>query len=60
MILYFSGSGNSLAIARKLAEKLSEQVMPLRKAVSLDLSQERRIGLVYPTYWLTRQNQFVI
>lgn len=52
MILYFSGSGNSLAIARKLAEKLNEQVIPLREAVSIDLSKERRIGLVYPTYWL--------
>ena len=52
MILYFSGSGNSLAIARKLAEKLNEQVVPLHEAVSLDLSKERRIGLVYPTYWL--------
>ena len=52
MILYFSGSGNSLAIARRLAEKLNEQVMPLREAVSIDLTKEQRIGLVYPTYWL--------
>lgn len=52
MILYFSGSGNSLAIARRIAEKLNEQVIPLREAVSLDLSKEKRIGLVYPTYWL--------
>ena len=50
MILYFSGSGNSLAIARRLAEKLNEQVMPLRDAVSIDLTKEQRIGLVYPTY----------
>ena len=52
MILHFSGSGNSLAIARRLAEKLNEQVMPLRDAVSIDLTKEKRIGLVYPTYWL--------
>ena len=52
MILYFSGSGNSLAIARRLAEKLNEQVMPLREADSIDLTKEKRIGLVYPTYWL--------
>ena len=52
MILYFSGSGNSLAIARRLADKLNEQIIPLHEAVSLNLSNEKRIGLVYPTYWL--------
>lgn len=41
-----------MAIARKLAENLNEQVAPLRDAVSLDLSKEKRVGLVYPTYWL--------
>lgn len=52
MILYFSGTGNSLAIARQIADKVGEQVMPLRKAVGLDLTHEKRIGLVSPTYWL--------
>lgn len=51
MILYFSGTGNSLAISRQLAERLGEQVMPLNLAVKHDLSQERRIGLVFPCYW---------
>ena len=51
MILYFSGTGNSLAISRQLAERLGEQVMPLNLAVKRDLSQERRIGLVFPCYW---------
>ena len=51
MILYFSGTGNSLAISRQLAERLGEQVMPLSRAVARDLSQERRIGLVFPCYW---------
>ena len=52
MILYFSGSGNSLAIARQLADKLGEQVLSLYDAVNADLQGETRIGLVYPTYWL--------
>ena len=52
MILYFSGSGNSLAIARRLGETLHEQIIPFREALSIDLSNEKRIGLVYPTYWL--------
>lgn len=51
MILYFSGTGNSLAIARAIAEHVGDKVMPLREAVQADLSQERRIGLVYPSYW---------
>ena len=51
MILYFSGTGNSLAISRQLAERLGEQVMPLGLAVKHDLSQERRIGFVFPCYW---------
>ena len=29
MILYFSGTGNSLAIARKIAEAINDQVLPL-------------------------------
>ena len=50
MILYFSGTGNSLAIARQIAERTGEQVMPLREAVGADLSKEKRIGFVYPCY----------
>ena len=50
MILYFSGTGNSLAIARQIADKVGEQVMPLGKSVGLDLTHEKRIGFVYPCY----------
>jgi len=51
MILYFSGTGNSLAISRQLAERLQDSVMPLNEAVGRNLSQEKRIGLVFPSYW---------
>ena len=50
MILYFSGTGNSLAIARKIAEAVDDQVLPLTEAVQQDLTNEKRIGLVFPTY----------
>lgn len=50
MILYFSGTGNSLAVARQLAEQLNEQLMPLVEAVNVDLTKEKRIGLIFPTY----------
>ena len=50
MILYFSGTGNSLAIARKIAEAVDDQVMPLNDAARTDLTAEKRVGLVFPTY----------
>lgn len=50
MILYFSATGNSLAVARQLAERLNERLMPLIEAVQQDLTNEKRIGLVFPTY----------
>lgn len=45
-----------MAISRQLAERLGEQVMPLNLAVKRDLSQERRIGLVFPCYWFNAQD----
>lgn len=50
MILYFSGTGNSLAIARAIAEHVGDKVLPLLKATQADLSLEKRIGFVYPVY----------
>ena len=52
MIIYFTGTGNSLVTARRLAEKLDEQVISMYDAVEKDLSAEKRIGLVFPTYML--------
>ena len=50
MILYFSGTGNCLAIARQIAAATHDQVLPLTEAVRQNLTSERRIGLVYPSY----------
>ena len=50
MIIYFSGTGNSLATARKIAKTLEEQVMPMTVAVKQDLTSEECVGLVYPSY----------
>lgn len=52
MILYFSGTGNSLAIARKVSERTGEPLLSLYDAVGKDLSAERHIGIVFPTYML--------
>ena len=50
MIIYFSGTGNSLATARKIAEAIGDKVMTMAEAVGQDLSGEECIGLVYPSY----------
>ena len=50
MILYFSATGNSLAVARLLAERLNERLMLLTEAVQQDWTAEKRIGLVFPSY----------
>ena len=44
MIIYFSGTGNSLATARKIAEALDDKVMPMAEAVGQDLSAEMLVG----------------
>ncbi|MBR1786465.1 MAG: EFR1 family ferrodoxin [Paludibacteraceae bacterium] len=51
MILYFSGTGNCLSIARQIAENTSEQVMTFYEATKLDLSRHSVVGLVYPSYY---------
>lgn len=50
MIIYFSGTGNSLAVCQKIAEALDEQVMLMAEAVRHDLRNEECVGLVYPSY----------
>ena len=51
-IAYFSGTGNSLAIARYVADRLGGDLIPVIRAA--DRSQEEReadtIGLVFPIY----------
>lgn len=50
MILYFTGTGNSLAVARHIAAATGDRLLPLAKAAGTDLTAETSIGLVYPCY----------
>lgn len=50
MIIYFSGSGNSLYVAKQLAELTQDSLIHLNEAIYTNLNQENIIGLVYPTY----------
>ncbi|MBQ6923145.1 MAG: EFR1 family ferrodoxin [Kiritimatiellae bacterium] len=50
MIIYFTGTGNSLAAARRLAQETSDKAVSLRAVRGADLSAERRVGIVFPVY----------
>ena len=47
MIYYFSGTGNSLYVARHLADSLGERLCPM---ISPNLTDDQSIGLVFPVY----------
>lgn len=55
MIYYFSGTGNSLHVARQLADALGERLMPMTLASPVTHSSEgeggrEAIGLVFPVH----------
>ena len=50
MILYFTGTGNSLAVAQKIAEATGDKTMAMAEAAEKDLTAEKCVGLVYPSY----------
>jgi Fe-S-cluster-containing hydrogenase component 2 len=53
-IYYFSGTGNSLAVAKELAEQLDvRQVTPMAQVWQQDriLAATERVGLVFPLYY---------
>lgn len=51
-IFYFSGTGNSLAVSKAIADKLgSTNIVPMVQKNALDnLDNSERIGLVFPVY----------
>lgn len=52
MIFYFSGTGNSAAVAKRVAEKLGDVAVDMigKHAGSYDLSDEEYLGFVFPVY----------
>jgi ferredoxin len=57
MIFYFSGTGNSLWVAKKLAEFQDEQILSIaelmkekRGSFSFTLKQDEMLGFVFPIY----------
>jgi len=51
-IFYFSGSGNSYAVARDIADELNAKLLPIIPLVKQDTikSDSRVIGIVFPIY----------
>ncbi|OON94287.1 MAG: hypothetical protein ATN32_08310 [Candidatus Epulonipiscium fishelsonii] len=47
MIIYFSGTGNSYSVAKELAKKHNDKVVPLKNAVN---DNSKHIIFVFPTY----------
>ena len=54
MIFYFSGVGNSAWVARKLANKLHDRVLPIadeiRTAMEYTPAEGEQVGFVFPVY----------
>jgi ferredoxin len=51
ILYWFSGTGNSLAVARALAEKLGEtRLISIPRAMKGETPPAERIGLVFPVY----------
>lgn len=55
MIIYFSGTGNSFSVAKKLATATGDTAVPLIRIKenpdNFDLAGESRIGVVFPVYY---------
>lgn len=56
MIFYFSGTGNSLAVAKYLEKELAERKIDMALAVrkknfSYEIEEEERVGFVFPVYF---------
>jgi Ferredoxin len=52
VLYYFTGTGNSLDYAKKLADKLEDtEIIPIIEALKMDtLPEADRIGIVFPVY----------
>ena len=56
MVFYFSGTGNSRYVARRLAEGLGDQIYSMsdclqQQSLSFTLADDERLGFVFPTYF---------
>ncbi len=50
MIIFFSSTGNSLTVAKGLAEALDDTYLHINQAMKLKKTNDKLIGLVYPVH----------
>lgn len=52
MIFYFSGTGNSLWVAKQLAEQMNDTLVPIaeRGEATYKLDTDEKVGFVFPVY----------
>lgn len=51
MILYFTGTGNSLNVAKEIGEAIDNQLIHINMLDNFDLSNEKVLGIVFPVYY---------
>ena len=56
MIFYFTGTGNSLYVAHKIADGLNDEILSMsdclnNMSLSFTIAENERIGFVFPTYF---------
>lgn len=53
IIFYFSGTGNSLVLAKRIADKLNDtKVVPIKRIADYSLNEYERIGFIFPVYYI--------
>lgn len=56
MIFYFSGTGNSFYVAKKIAEQTDDKIVQISKdcmkeSTTYSILKNERVGFVFPVYW---------
>ncbi len=51
MVIYFSGTGNSKWVAKKIAENLNDKIFEITDRIDLhDIENEKQLGIVFPMH----------
>jgi GNAT superfamily N-acetyltransferase len=53
IIFYFTGTGNSYAVANKVAKELGEtELVPITRIKDFPIEKYSMVGIVYPVYYI--------
>ena len=56
MIFYFTGTGNSYAVAKEMSKACSEELISIgnsykKEEFTYELNNDETLGFIFPTYW---------